>query len=486
MKRPILCMAALAGSLFGATAQDAGRAITFEQAAAMVSGNRSSEIAGQQVEWARSERQRLNALWFPQITASGAYVHLANSIRVEESLSQFTDPVKDFIHSIAPGEELITSLLDGLGRHSFSVPLAPRDITSIDAVATLPLFTGGKRLYASKIGKSLVGAAEVNRQQVNADQHILLVEAYFGLRLGQQIVAVKRRTLDAMELHLQNALKLEAAGMLTRTERMLFEVNRDEARRELEAASKELGVAQSAFKALVQLEGEEPVVPVTPLFIDRTLPDVAWFKERVTTDNYLLQGLDVQQAISRNQLRIASSAYLPTIALFGKQTLYAHGLRKNLVPRTLVGVGFNWNIFDGLGREKRIRQAKIDRRTLEVEKQKAEEELAVAVDRFYSQTQVALDNVAALRTTLEMSTEIVRARQKSFLEGMATSTEVIDAELLLAKVRVATLTAFFQFDTGLINLLAVCGMPDAFARFARSGETEHAIFNQTRIEDGQE
>lgn len=486
MKRPILCLAALAGTLICATAQDSGRAITFDEAAAMVSGNRSAEIAEQQVEWARSERQRLNALWFPQISATGAYVHLANSIRVEESLSAFTDPLKDFIHSVDPNEQLITSLLDGLGKHSFSVPLAPRDITTIDAVATLPLFTGGKRVYASKIGKSLVGAAEVNRQQVNADQHILLVEAYFGVRLGQKIVEVKRQTLDAMELHLQNALKLEAAGMLTKTERMLFQVNRDEARRELEAAGKDLGVAQSAFKALVQLEGDEQVLPVTPLFIDRTLPSIAWFKDRIPTNNYLLQGLDIQQTISQNQLRIANSAYMPSIALFGKQTLYAHGLRKNLVPRTLVGVGFTWNIFDGLGREKQIRQAKIGRQTLEVEKQKAEDDLAVAVDKFYSQTQVALDNVAALRTTLELSGEIVRARQQSFLEGMATSTEVIDAELLLAKIRVATLMAFFQFDTGLINLLATCGMPDAFAEYARSGETENTIFNQTLNEDGQE
>lgn len=485
MKRPILCLASLAGFLLGARAQNSGLAITFDQAAAMVGGNRSAKIAEQQVEWARSERQRLNALWFPQITASGAYVHLANSIRVEESLSAFTDPLKDFIHTIDPDEQLISSLLDGLGRHSFSVPLAPPDITTIDAVATLPLFTGGKRVYASKIGKSLVGAAEVNRQQVNADQHILLVETYFGIRLGQKIVEVRKQTLDAFELHLQNALKLEAAGMLTKTERMLFQVNRDEARRELETAEKDLGVAQSAFKALVQLETDENVLPATPLFIDPTLPDIAWFKDRVGTNNYLLRGIAVQQQIRHNQLRIANSAYLPSIALFGKQTLHAHGLRKNLVPRTLIGVGFTWNIFDGLGREKQIRQAKIDRQTLEVEKRKAEDDLSVAVDRFYSRTQNALDDVSALRTTLEMSREIVRARKKSFLEGMATSTEVIDAELLLAKIRVATLTAFFQFDSGLINLLAVCGMPDAFAHYARSGETENAIFNQTLNEDGQ-
>ena len=64
-----------------------------------------------------------------------------------------------------------------------------------------------------------------------------------------------------------------------------------------------------------------------------------------------MQGLGIRQEIQHNELRIANSAYIPTVGLFGKQTLYAHGIRKNLLPRTLVGVGLSWTIFDGLGRE---------------------------------------------------------------------------------------------------------------------------------------
>ena len=111
---------------------------------------------------------------------------------------------------------------------------------------------------------------------------------------------------------------------------------------------------------------------------------------------------------------------MPAIELFGKQTLYSSGIRKNLVPRSLIGVGFTWNLFDGLGREKQIRQAKINHRILTVEKEKAADDLTLAVDKFYNQTQTALDNVTALQTTVEMSREIVRARHKSFQEGMAT------------------------------------------------------------------
>ena len=145
-----------------------------------------------------------------------------------------------------------------------AMPNQPIPAKKIAATVALPIFTGGKRIYAGRIGKSMVGAAEVNRKQVSADQQVLLVETYFGVRLGQKIVEVRQQTYDALEQHFQNALKLEATGMLTKTERLLFQVNRDEAKRELETAVKDLSVAQNAFKTLVQIETDENILPVSP------------------------------------------------------------------------------------------------------------------------------------------------------------------------------------------------------------------------------
>ena len=79
-------------------------------------------------------------------------------------------------------------------------------------------------------------------------------------------------------------------------------------------------------------------------------------------------------------------------------------------------------------------------------KEKAITDLEVGIDKFYSQLQNALDNVKALDTTIEMSRELVRVRKKSFQEGMATSTEVVDAEVMLAKVKTAFLLAYYQYD----------------------------------------
>mgnify|MGYP000282036128 CR=1 FL=1 len=42
-------------------------------------------------------------------------------------------------------------------------------------------------------------------------------------------------------------------------------------------------------------------------------------------------------------------------------------------------------------------------------------------------------------------------RKKAFAEGMATSTEVVDAETLLSKTKVARLAAYYEYDVTLMN-----------------------------------
>ena len=142
----------------------------------------------------------------------------------------------------------------------------------------------------------------------------------------------------------------------------------------------------------------------------------------------------------------------------------------------MIGVGFSWNLFDGLDREKKIKQAKITKQTLALGRDKAIDDLSVALDKFYSQLQNALENISALNTTIEMSKELVRIRKKSFTEGMATSTEVIDAEVMLSKVQIASLLSYYQYDVALINLLSTCGIPDSFYQYSLDGKSEHYIF----------
>ena len=124
----------------------------------------------------------------------------------------------------------------------------------------------------------------------------------------------------------------------------------------------------------------------------------------------------------------------------------------------MIGIGFTWNLFDGWNREASISVTRLAKETVALQKKKAESALDLMVQEIYTQIQKAQDEVRTLRTTIAMSEELLRIRRKSFEEGMATSTEVVDAEVILSKVRIAMWLAYYQFDVSLASLCSVCGV----------------------------
>lgn len=440
--------------------------LSFNEAVQLLhKGNQSLKIADKGIDIAKSERGKLNAFWYPSVQSTGAFVHMSEKIEVKQPLSQFTDPAKEFVHSIIPDDQIISSILDQIGANTLIFPLAPRNLTTVDLNAEWVFFAGGKRIYATKIGNTMIDIARENRAQVDATQRTILAESYYGLKLSQEVVAVREEAFRGLQKHYENALKLEATGMIDKAARLFAQVNMDEAKRELEAARKEESVLQQVLKTLLNVREPIAIAPTSPLFINETLPPKAEFMQSVHAGNYLLNQLSLQENMAKQQVKIDQSGYMPNIALFGKQTLYSHGIQSNLLPRTMIGVGFTWNLFDGLEREKRIRQSKLTRQTLALGQEKAKNDLTVGVDKLYTQLQKAQDNVSALNTTIELSKELVRMRKKAFTEGMATSTEVVDAETMLSKVKVARLAAYYEYDVALMNLLALCGTPEQFRSY---------------------
>ena len=445
-------------------AQSEQYALTLQDAAkVMTTRNPTVQMADKAVNIMRGERQKLNAFWYPMLNASGMVVHLSNNVEVKQPLNTYTEPAKEFVQSILPGDNLITSILDQIGSYTLSVPILEQNLTTIDANLSWPVFTGGKRMYASRIGNRMVDLAEVGKVETHALLQTELVQTYYALQLADKVQEVREQTYRSLQQHYDHALKLEANGLITKAERLFAEVNRQEAKREWEAAMKERSVAHQALCALLNMqEDSTDILPVSPLFITKELPDSLYFKNLIPSTNYTISKLRLEESIADNRLRISQSAYLPTIALLGKQTLYAHNVPRNLMPRTLIGIGFTWNLFDGLNREADVRVSRLAKETIALEKEKAENALDVMVQKLYSQMKEAEEEVSTLQTTIAMSEELLRIRRKSFEEGMATSTEVVDAEVMLSNVRIAMLLAHYLFDVSLASLCSVCGVPELF------------------------
>ena len=425
----------------------------------MLQHNAALKAAEAEVQIARSGQQRASALWWPQVQADGAYMHLSEKVEVRQPLSYYTDPLKEDVQRIMPGEQLVTGLLDRVGDYTLTFPLLPQNIASVGLTAEWVAFSGGKRIFADRVARRLTDVAEVSCSRIGAAEEVALVEQYYGLVLARHATEVCHQRYEALQRHNADALRMEQVGLIDKTARLATQVAMEEAEREWCHAVSVEQVRQTALKRLLGMADEEgQIVPTSPLFVETELPAEALFVEAMQRNNYTLTTLSLEQQVAADKLCMDIGSYLPEVALFGKQTLWAHGLPSNLLPRTIVGVGFTWNLFDGLGRERTVAQTRLTQQTLAWSREDAEAELTVAVTELYATLQRTMEDIRVLDTTIALSEELLRMRRAAFAEGMATSTELIDAENSLATSRLARLTAQYACNVAWANLQAVCGI----------------------------
>ncbi|MEG0891293.1 MAG: TolC family protein [Bacteroidales bacterium] len=474
------------------------RAISLEEAIALLYVNNNAiKLTDKSLEIAKAEKQKLNSMWYPYVTATGTYMHFSNNIVAKENeVNSFLNNALSAMQQLFPhlnSQEIsgiltgIEGILGGVGSSlsnivtelnaiTLNFPILKQNISTIDANITWPLFTGGKRIFANRIGKSLIATAEEIKSITTDAQLVVLVETYYTLKLSKEIVTEREESVKSMITLFNNAVSLKRNGIINKAEMLVAQVAMEEAIRELENAKESVLVAEDALKTILGIPITEQtkqtikLSPNTNFFIIKTLPPIEYYKELINSNNSQLQLIKEQQNINKNEKKIAQSAYMPNIAIFAKQTLYSYNIPSNLAPRTVVGAGMVWNIFDGLNREKNIGIAKKNYEQLIITEELTQNSLYLAANKLRSQMMDALNNIRALESTLELSKELLRIREKSFAEGMANSSDVVAARATLSKVRIATLLAYWQFDIALANMTAICGISNQFMELYKSSQ----------------
>lgn len=468
----------------------------------LFANNNEIKLAGKSVEIARAEKQKLNSLWFPYVTATGTYMHFSNDIEAKGDVGDVMKPLENTVKKYLPTQEQIngffqdalpviqqlfphlnqqqiaqlvsgvsgvvsgisssvSNMVSELNGITLSFPILKQNISTIDANITWPLFAGGKRIYANRIGKSMVAAAEGLKSAATDAQLAVLIETYYTLKLSREVINERQESVTSMTMLFNNAMSLMRNGMINKAEMLVAQVAMEEAIRELENARDNASVAENALKTLLGIPrtGQPgPLQPSTDFFIQTTLPPIEHYHEQIENNNPQLRILEEQKNITKNEKKIAQSAYMPNIALFAKQTLYTYQIPSNLAPRTVVGAGLVWNIFDGLNREKNISISKKNYQQIEIKTEQARNDLFLLADKLRAQMMDALYNIRALESTTALCEELLTIREKSFKEGMANSTDVVTARATLSKARLARLLAYWQFDIAFANMNALCGI----------------------------
>lgn len=161
--------------------------------------------------------------------------------------------------------------------------------------------------------------------------------------------------------------------------------------------------------------------------------------------------LETQKRLLYLDMKRNKSSYLPSLFAYG--TLNANAFanefdifekKKGWYPIALIGGSLQWNLFDGLSREAKIRQSKLTLRKVENEIVNATNGLALEAESNRVMLNNALASLNTQKENLDLANEVVRITRIKYDQGIGSNLEIIEAETALRESQTNYFNAVYE------------------------------------------
>lgn len=325
---------------------------------------------------------------------------------------------------LPPGPLPSMSVRDQLTRSfSFSViqPLTP-----------LYNVTQGMALYRAH-GR----AAESKRDTARRDIVFRAEEAFFRTLIAHRIAAIAEAAHDLVKAHHARAKSFHEAGLIHLKDVLTADVKVAQALEALLRARNDVLLAESGLQILLGLRDGERLPPLD----DRVLVVAPTWKltldraeKRALKSRTERTELQHRAEVARRVTRLAWGALLPTLSAVGT---YQHqkGVGFQDEDQFFAGIVLSWNAWEwGAGWHK-YEAARIAERRVSDYDAKLVDGIRFEVRRAFFAYRTSEASLAVALKVIPQAEEQLRLAQKRFDANATSSTEVLDAQLLLTQAR---------------------------------------------------
>lgn len=417
--------------------------------------NPALQAARAEVDRRSAERAATRSLQQPQVDLSATQTWIDQPIVID------LDPIRQMMLKLHP-------TVPAVGIPPFLTTVQGDTFLKSQVSAVWPIYTGGRITAARRAGVAGEAEAQAALRQTENALFSDLVRRYYGLQLARAAQATRTVVLAGVEEHLRQAMRLEEEGFVTRAERLHADVARAEARREKQKADRLVEIAGIALGGL--LADESAPAPASPLFVVTSpLDPVDRFVARAAAHQPALENLAARRAQAVEGINAERGRLRPEVYLFGAKELNRGDLTL-LDPDWAAGIGVRFSLWDRTDRPSRVRAARALERRVGLLEDDVRRSLRTLVEKTHREVVSAQEQFVTLNATLTLARENLRVRQLAFQEGQATSLEVVDAQLALARVETERAASANDFVVALASLLEACGEPVQFATFEARAE----------------
>ncbi|MDP9960518.1 TolC family protein [Chryseobacterium lathyri] len=407
-------------SLFmGVTAINAQekKQLTLDEAVQLgIQNSKNLRIDAAKIEEATADLLEAKNRQLPELKISGSYMYLPTKPTVDLKLSGVSGAGAGGpeVHQVAYG----------------SVNLS------------VPVYSGGRIKYGIQSAKYLVEASKLSTENDKIAIAYNVAQAYNNLFKANQSIKVLEENLTASQKRDETFLKLENNGVIARNDRLKANLQTSNIELQLLEAKNNYNIANINMDLLLGIP-ETTEIEVDPNYIDEgsEVKTVDYYVNEARENRKDLQALAQQRKAAELGTKSAKAENLPSIAFTGGYVAADIPKFLTIYNAVNVGVGISYNLSNIWKENSSLRQSQAREKQLAANDELLNDNIKLDVNREYQNTDYSKKRIAVYEKAAEQANENYRITKNKYDNGLATMTELLDADAAQISANVGVINA---------------------------------------------
>lgn len=380
-----------------------------------IQNSKNLKIDAAKIEEATADLLEAKNKQLPELKVSGSYMYLPIKPNVDIKLAGLSGGAGGpDIHQVAYGS----------------------------ANLSVPIYSGGRIKYGIQSAKYLVEASKLSTENDKVAIAYNVAQAYNNLFKANQSIKVFEENLSASQKRDETFLKMENNGLIARNDRLKANLQTSNIELQLLEAKNNYNIANINMDLLLGLP-ETTELEVDQNYIEEgsDVKPVSFYVNEARENRKDLQALVQQRKAAELGTKAAKAENLPSIAFTGGYV--AADIPKFLTVYNAVnlGVGISYNLSNIWKENSSLRQSQAREKQLAATDELLNDNIKLDVNREYQNTDYSKKRISVFEKTAEQANENFRITKNKYDNGLATMTELLDADAAQIAANVGVINA---------------------------------------------
>lgn len=306
--------------------------------------------------------------------------------------------------------------------------------------ASLPVFAGFKIQNSIKLSENLYQAEVANSLKTKEDIALRVVKNYSDLYKTQKTIELLNENQKQAKQRVADFIELEKNGIIPRNDLLKSQLLVSKIQLSIDEANKNLNILNYHLTTLLKLDSSTKITVGENDFINYKTDNIPSNEQPALQNRKDLEALRYQEKASESSIKMAKSAYYPTVSLLGGYA--AVDVRNILTVQNAMnfGVGVSYDLSGILKKGADIKHAQSKADELKSSEEILTNYIKIEVQQAIENYNLALKQSSVYDLALEQASENYRILKDKFDNGLADTNDLLEADVeqLSAKVNTAT------------------------------------------------